>query len=553
MKTNIKVFFAAAVAVLAVGCTDLDVPVKSQYTSYPNSEAALEAQLSGIYFQLRDCFGRRYMEGLALSSDEYTAVSYGGNWYDNGAYAHPSLHNFNYEDASIDWMTVLASGVVKANEVINSDAEDKYKAPARAMRAYFTYIMMDCWGDVAINDATMADKIDLEERQPRADVARWIESELKAIIPQLTTETTGENYGKPNKYMAQTLLARLYINWPVYTASSVESYDAKSYSTEKLAECIAVCDEIIKSGKFELGPDPYRFKFASDNTERVEAGTIKDFIYAMPYHTTGATGMQYGRSHSYKDVKNLKPSYYGEELTNSGGGYVTMTPEFVKLFNLKGDERNKLIIGLSENLDDYRYGTGGDENTVYVYDPTTLLPTTQVCNDKEGNPLKISRNINLVEKDFTINVGDNLTGWRQGCRNLKWHVTRNDYANGRNQSNDIPLMRFADVLLMKAEALTRQGGSAEARTLVNQIRAYAGAELLDHNPSLEEIYEERGREFFDENMRRADMIRFGHFEDEYFPHYKDFPTANFEKTRRIFPINKSMLDLNPKWKQNNGY
>lgn len=553
MKTNIKVLFAASFAVMTVGCTDLEVPVESQYTSYPNSEAALEAQLSGIYFQMRDCFGRRYMEAQALSSDEYTAVSYGGNWYDNGAYAHPSLHNFTYEDASIDWMTVLASGVVKANEVINSDANAKYKAPARAMRAYFTYIMMDCWGDVAINDATKAGQIDLEERQPRADVARWIESELKEIIPQLTTETTGENYGKPNKYMAQALLAKLYINWPVYTASSVDAYDANSYSTEKLADCISVCNEIINSGKFELGPDAYRFKFASDNTERVEAGTIKDFIYAMPYHTTQATGMQYGRSHSYKDVKSLKPSYYGEALTNSGGGYVTMTPEFVKLFNLKGDERNMLIIGLSEDLSDYRYDTGGDENTVYVYDPVTLLPTTQACLDKEGNPLKISRPINLVEKDFTINVGDNLTGWRQGCRNLKWHVTRTDYANGRNQSNDIPLLRYADVLLMKAEALTRQGSSAEAKDLVNQIRAYANAELLDHNPSLEEIYEERGREFFDENMRRTDMIRFGHYEDEYFPHYKDFPTANFDKTRRVFPVNKSMLDLNPKWKQNNGY
>jgi len=553
MKTNIKVICAAAIAAMSVGCTDLDVPVESQYTSYPTNEAALEAQLSGIYFQMRDCFGRRYMEGLTLSSDEYSAVSYGGNWYDNGAYAHPSLHNFAYEDASIDWMGVLATGVVKANEVINSDADEKYKAPARAMRAYFTFIMMDCWGDVAINDATKANEIDIEARQPRADVARWIESELKEIIPQLTTETTGENYGKPNKYMAQALLARLYINWPVYTASAVENYDAATATNEKLADCISICNDIIGSGKFELGPDEYRFKFASDNTERVEAGTIKDFIYAMPYHTTAATGMQYGRSHSYKDIKNMKPSYYGEQLTNSGGGYMTMTPEFVKLFDLKGDQRNQLIIGLSENLEDYRYSTGGDENTVYVYDPATLLPTTEAAKDKEGNTLKLSRKVNLVETDFTINVGDNLEGWRQGCRNVKWHVTRTDFANGRNQSNDIPLIRYAEILLTKAEALTRQGSSAEAKDLVNQVRAYAGAELLASNPTLEDIYQERGREFFDENLRRTDMIRFGHFEDEYFPHYKDFPTANFDKTRRIFPINKKMLDLNPKWTQNNGY
>ena len=173
--------------------------------------------------------------------------------------------------------------------------------------------------------------------------------------------------------------------------------------------------------------------------------------------------------------------------------------------------------------------------------------------DKEGNPLKLTRNISLVEKDFTINVGDNLEGWRQGCRNTKWHVTRNDFANGRNQSNDIPLLRYADVLLMKAEALTRQGSSAEAKDLVNQIRKYAGAEQLTSNPTLDDIYQERAREFFDENWRRNDMIRFGHFEDEYFPHYKDYPTANFDKTRRIFPVHKNMLDLNPKWSQNAGY
>ncbi len=554
MKLNKLILATGLFAVAFTSCTDLDVPVESQYTAYPGTEEALEAQMSGIFFQLRGMFGRRYMEAMALSSDEYTSVSYGGNWYDNGAYAHPSLHNFGYEDATIDWMGELTSGIVKANEIIDSDADEaRYIAPARAMRAYFTFIMMDCWGDVPINDSKLSSEIDLEKRQPRADVARWLESELKAIIPLLSTETTGDNYGKPNKYMAQALLAKLYINWPVYTASSVASYDAASATNEKLADCISVCDEIIKSGKFALGPDAYRFKFASDNTERAQAGTVKDFIYVMPYHTTEQTGMQYGRSHSYKDVKNLNPSYYGEQLTNSGGGYVTMTPEFVKLFNLKGDERNKLIVGLSENLDDYRYATGSDENTAFVLDPETLLPTSQVVLDKEGNPLKLTRNITLVEQDFTINVGDNLTGWRQGLRNTKWHVTRNDYANGRNQSNDIPLLRYADVLLTKAEALTRQGSSSEAKDLVNQVRAYAKAEQLDHNPSLNEIYEERGREFFDENWRRNDMIRFGHFEDEYFPHYKSFPTANFDKTRRVFPISKGMLDLNPKWEQNAGY
>ena len=84
-----------------------------------------------------------------------------------------------------------------------------------------------------------------------------------------------------------------------------------------------------------------------------------------------------------------------------------------------------------------------------------------------------------------------------------------------------------------------------AKDLFNQIRKYAGAPEIAGEPTLQEIYDERGREFFDENWRRNDMIRFGHFEDEFFPHYKNFPDANFDKRHRIFPVEQEMLDLNP--------
>jgi hypothetical protein len=127
-----------------------------------------------------------------------------------------------------------------------------------------------------------------------------------------------------------------------------------------------------------------------------------------------------------------------------------------------------------------------------------------------------------------------------------------DYNNGRNQSNDVPIFRYADVLLMKAEALARTGQSG-AKDLFNQIRAYAGAPQITAEPTLAEIYDERGREFFDENWRRNDMIRFGHFEDEFFPHYKKYDFANFDKRHRIFPVEQEMLDLNPGWEQNPGY
>lgn len=546
MRLNIKTLFAASLATLAVGCTDLNVPVDSQYIVYPSTEEAAISKMAGVYFCMRDCFGRRYMEAMELSSDEFTALSFSGNWLDSYAYANTSLHNFTEEQATIDWMNVLGEGVVKANEVIDvldENSGSQNLAAARAIRAYFTYIEMDCFGDAPIVDKKYSEKngTDISARQPRADVARWIESELKAVADQLPEETTGENYGKPNKYMAYGLLARLYLNWPVYTAASVDQYDASNYSNEKLNDCVAACDKIISSGKFELGPVAYRFKFGPNNTELVQSGQIKDFIYAMPYHTLNETGMQYGRGHSYKDVKSLKPSYYGAKMSNSGGGYMAVTPEAAARFNLEGDERNTMVL----------------QGTVHVYDPTTLLPTDEICKDRNGNPLVLEPNIKLVKQTAELDVGDNIEGWRQGARSIKWFVDNNDFKNGRNQSNDLPLIRYADILMMKAEALTRGAKATSGKDvqgLFNEIRSYVNAPTIDHALTLEEIYEERGREFFDENLRRMDMIRFGHFEDEYCFHKKGFEFANFDKRHRIFPLHKkNQLDTNTNWDQNPGY
>jgi hypothetical protein len=226
-----------------------------------------------------------------------------------------------------------------------------------------------------------------------------------------------------------------------------------------------------------------------------------------------------------------------------------------KTFILKGDERNKCVIGLSENFDDYRYVEGKDENKVFVYNKSNLQMTNEIAltEGAGSDPIVLKVNVKLATPDDpTLDMGDNINGYSQGCRSVKWFVIDDDFKNGRNQSNDVPLFRYADVLLMKAEALTRQGQGG-AKELFNQIRTYAGAPTINGEPTLEEIYDERGREFFDENWRRNDMIRFGHYEDEYFPHYKNFPTARFEKTCRIFPIHKDILNLNPTWKQNAGY
>lgn len=548
---NIKLILAAGVLALA-SCTNLEVPVESQYTQMPGTPEAIQANMNDLFLRFRGTLGRRYMEATCLSSDEYTSLAYSGNWVDGYTYAHASYHNYNYEDAVLDWMADLGAANVLASQIATSSYPEAEKYAARAMRAFHTFLMMDMWGDVPIADGDYVTehKLDPSNRHPRAEVAKYIESELLAIYDKLPTDCFGANYGKPNKYMALALLAKLYINWPVYTAKSVDLYDAATAQNEKLDACIEACNKIKEAGIFALGPDEYRFKFNHDNTERVKAGTIKDFIYAIEYDTNDAQGMQWGRSHVYKDVKSINPSMFGEFLNNSGGAYMAVTPECVERFNLPGDQRNWMLFGLEDK--DHKPADG----QVYVYDKNTLLPTAEKAKDRSGNDLVYSKLIYIKNEVASVDVGDDLEGWSQGYRSAKWFLCNKDYSNGRNQSNDVPFFRYADVLLMKAEAIVRGGVDKQGespKALVDQIRTYAKAPVLAGNPTLNDIYEERGREFFDEIWRRNDMIRFGHYEDEWFPHYKGNENARFEKTKRIFPIKKGDLDLNPEWIQNPGY
>ncbi len=541
MKLNKLILSAGLFAVALTSCTDLDVSPSSQYTTDPSKNSGVdpmimvEAKMADVYFHMAGTLGRRYMEAQCLSSDEFTALSFDGGYYDDGTYAHQALHNSIATDASLDWYDNITSGITKVNtilEELGSGASAQMTAPARAMRAYFTWILMDNFGDTPILEKVPADG-EVVPRSPRKEVAEWIESELKAVIPSLTEDVTENTYGKPTRWMAEALLAKLYINWPVYTAESVDQYDAATAANPKLDDCIAACDEIISSGKFNLGSMDYLHKFSYDNSWKVE-----DFIYAMPYDAIDRQGMQYARPRSFKDMKNLMPNVYGsaDKFTQSFGGNMVVTPEFAKLFCLDGDIRNLSILR-------------GD---VYIRDPKTLRPTSEPFMYK-GNQVHFTESITLKKTDNTIDVGNDANAIQQGCHSIKWFTTAADYNNGRNQSNDIPIFRYADVLLMKAEAMTRLGQGG-AKVLFNQIRTYAGAPTISADPTLQEIYDERGREFFDENWRRNDMIRFGHYEDEFFPHYKDFPDANFDKRHRIFPIKQSVLDLNNgAWTQNPGY
>ena len=536
MNKKIQILMTAGLLGLTASCTDLDID--SQYTEYPSSsEVAVEAKMADVYYAFRSALGSSYNQIQTLSSDEATGISFDGDYYDGGTYSHTSLHNYLPTDGGLSYWSDLSSGITRCNTVIKDfggdEADPSIIAPARAMRAFYHFILMDSFGDVPILDK-IPDEDEAVERSPRKEVAEYIESELLDCLPYLNTSSNESTYGKPNKWMAEALLVKLYINWAVYTCGDVTTY-TPDLTNAKLADCVKYCDDIIQSGLFDLS-DEYRRKFYPDN-----GAQIKDFIYAMPFDCTSAQGMYYGRYRTFRRIDDGNGGYYGGQMGNSCAGNFAMNPEFSDLFTLEGDQRNDAVLG----------------GTVYKFDGATYEPTDEVFLYQGTTPLVFSKTITLKAENEQLNVGADFNGWSQGYRSIKFYPDPTEYReHGRNQSNDVPIFRYADILLTKAEAILRGAQATNGDTplsLFNQIRDYVNAPLLEVAPTLQDILDERGREFFDENWRRNDMIRFGTFESEYGFHKKGFPTARFDKECRILPVPQDVLNANSNWTQNPGY
>ena len=106
-------------------------------------------------------------------------------------------------------------------------------------------------------------------------------------------------------------------------------------------------------------------------------------------------------------------------------------------------------------------------------------------------------------------------------------------------------MRYADVLLMAAEAHYQTGNTSKAQQLVNQVRVRAGVPGLAVN-SINVIYKERRFELSGEGLRFFDLVRTGQA--------ADFIQGFIPGKHEVFPIPQVEIDLaGGSWPQNSGY
>ena len=491
-------------------CTDLDEEVFDTIVNenFYQTEKQVLAAAGPAYNELRGFVQVHGVWGInCFSSDEAVLPKRGIHWDNGGMYRRLATHTWTSEEAIFNdsWKFVYKTAS-NCNRMLyqfdliedKSDALISIMNELKAVRAFAYFVGLDAFGKIPI-----VDRFDVEEgyapaNTTRADVFNFVKDDLESSLSVLSKKTDMTTYGRMHYYAAQALLAKLYLNADVYVGQSM------------LDQCISACDAIISSGEYSLESD-YFSNFAIKNEGSSEN------IFVIPFDDTYTKSWGYMNQFQYWTLHFTANKTFGME---AGGwnGFCAM-PSFYRSYDENDLRRNIWVVGP-------QYSTTGE----VVY-----------CNQElAGKPLS-----------YTIDV-TSLTGSfeDEGARLAKY-----DYTGAKNYtvSCDYAVIRYADVLLMKAEALMRKNGgnaTADAVTLVNTVRSRAfeetdGQLYTTATLSMDALLAERGWEFAGEAWRRNDQVRFDDFTTGRWT-FKDADSPSF---RNIYPIPQSQMNANPNLSQ----
>lgn len=498
---NILKFLAVFIAIAGMGlsgCTNLDETLEDRLTKDQVTAANVSDLLAELYNTMGSVGDNITFEH---TSDDIIQPTRGGDWDDNGAWRALHQHKWDPEHSTImGAYQMYTAGLFAAIDLLQYDCTPQQEAEARFIRAMYVFYIVDGWGQVPMRDPGSALSDDPYVMNS-SEAISFVISELEAVISSLPA--TADSW-MVTQSTARAYLAKAYLNKDVYD-SDRQSF---SFSSENMAKVVTACDAIISSGNYSLESDYYKM-FSSENENSSE------FIFAVHnergIRSSGVSGRYYATLHY-----NQKPSGWN--------GFTTLA-DFYDSFE-DGDIRKhgevaavKAASGLEAGL---LYGQQYDENGVAL-------------KDRAGNPLFFTKESPIISGGATLETS--------GIRIMKYTP---DYENTNSPENDVALMRYADVLLMKAEALMRSGDNAGALAIVNQIRTVRGASTLA-SISADVMLAERGRELWNENWRRNDLVRFG----KYLNAWGEKPAS--DPKYLLFPFSSGQLASNPNLQQNTGY
>lgn len=560
MTKKIIILLSAATLLLSSSCTKLaeNVLDESSITGQTDKQIA-DGLIAPAYALLPTIYTHtNYFALQEISTDEAILPYRGGtDWGDNGIYLSLHRHETTSTDPNVrnTWNNIvqsIARTVIAINALPNNKDANAvtYIAEARALRAYYNLMLLDMF-----NISFIKEKPDDFSTIVRgSEAVDYIASELLAAEPNLTTSGTA---GRITKAGAWGILARLYLNAPVYRDRYATAFN---FSASDMDKVIDYTNKIIATNNYALSADYFSI-FNDDNNTNKELVFAIDQRFDLNGHNRLAyfslSGDQFPLvaypNANGTDGPAITPDFY-RTWVNAYAPVdpANADPRFTKLnLVVQADDTcvkaadfkiNRGILrgqqyGLIRQSGAFVKCADGSYKVAKLYNVTRNRPTQPV--------------IFTEQIDFTTAGSDYSTGFR-----VEKYEFSNKSNTGRNAGEaDISVIRLADVYLMRAEAKFRKGDAAGAIADVNTIRSARTASAV-RAPQLTTIdadilLRERGFELYWEMQRRTDLIRFGKYENAW------TEKSNTDKNKRIFPIPQTALDgasnLPGFLKQNQGY
>jgi hypothetical protein len=480
----------------------LDVPPigKLSETDFYKTDEDATSAIMATYDILQWMYARDWNSSYLVKtfpSDESNTG--GGDSGDQPPYQELDIFTYSSNNATITavWQSNYF-GIYRANKVINNvlDENDYRKqviAEAQFLRAYFYMEIVTMFGTGPL---ILQEPAPSEYAQPFASAdAIWaqIETDLKtamAVLPEKSAYGPGDVF-RASKGACQALLGKAYLyqkKWP---------------------EAVAEFNKVISSGEYQL-QDDFSTLFLQESEYGVES------IFEVSYVTT--EGYDWG--------------------TFQWGGNRAMENNIT--WQLTGPRGDYFQPGESGLIG----GWGFNYPRQSVYDPYI----------EEGDVVR--RPATLLSKADLQALGGDWTndeawGW-DGFIRVKYG-TRTDETDAPvgelNYGTNLRLIRFADVLLMAAEANFRAGNAGAAAIELNKVRARAGLDAIQPtgDAMFQAIVKERQMELAFEGVRFLDLIRWGIAKDV----LGQF--GYVDGKHNVYPIPADEMRANNQAAQNPGY
>ena len=466
-----------------------------------------------------------------FGSDEAMLPTRGHDWYDGEMWQHMYRHSWDpgHELLYNSW-TYLYKAITLCNRSIEHLAEHRdmlsdhdfqaYTAEVRALRAIYYWYLLDLFGRVPIFTNTSLSMNDVFQSE-RSELFKFVYDELLEAcynLPKKNSVGEGDYYGRVTFDVAMFVLAKLALNAEIYLDddwTDKKYLDGKEIILDVYGQKMNAWEAVDFFCSFL--EDWYRLEdyYSSNFVVRNENSRENIWIIPMDKDLYSNTQQNLKRSWHYRHA-----DAYG--ITGENGSCATL---------------NTLrIFGYGTEDEDPRFELNYWANEVYDR-AGNFIP------DRTGNPLTYYPNAVKMDLSYDPYVET------AGARMKKYDIDKNATKDGTLMDNDIVLFRFADVLLMRAEAKWRNGqdGSDD----FNAVRNRAGVEPREM--TAETLLDERLLELCWEGWRRQDMIRFRQYKSLFTGDAFDDPIDESDGHTTVFPIPKDILILNPHFTQNKGY